>query len=51
MCKYVDVKGSAAMLAVKTAKGSAGVTQEVNLRNPKNIIFLVREFVTGCVDK
>ena len=37
MCKYVDVKGWAAMLAAKTAKESAGVTQEVNLRNPNHI--------------
>ena len=31
MCKYVDQTGSAAMLATKR---SAGVTPEVNLRNP-----------------
>ena len=31
VCKYVDQKGSAAMLGFK---GSAGVAQEVNLRNP-----------------
>ena len=31
MCKYMDQKGLAAML---TLKQSAGVTSEVNLRNP-----------------
>ena len=34
VCKYVDQKGSTAMLA---AQRSAGVAPEVNMRNPLHI--------------